>query len=321
MRKIVFHTVLNLLIAAFFLVSGNAQANTAVALRSSTEINRSSIRLSDVFMGVPEEIDRVIATAPAPGKSVAYNVKILNQLADQYRLDWQPESLADRAVLTRAATYISTDMIRAAVADKLAASKIKGKTEVAFDNRAITVALPADRSPNFTLINFNYDEQYKRFRAEIQAETGAAPIIVPVTGRVSIKRGVPVLARRLERGTTVGEADVQWLTVPEEHISSDVLTDARDLVGRELRHDMAEDQLIRARDVMQPRLVTRGSLVIMKVETSTMLMTAQGRAMQDGASGDVIRLTNTQSNRVVEGVVVGAGVVRIPTAQKLALAQ
>lgn len=69
---------------------------------------------------------------------------------------------------------------------------------------------------------------------------------------------------------------------------------------------------MRARDVMPQRFVTRGSLVTMKIETPYMRMTAQGKAPQDGGIGDVVRLNNTQSNRMVEGIVTGPGTVRIP---------
>ena len=74
---------------------------------------------------------------------------------------------------------------------------------------------------------------------------------------------------------------------------------------------------VRERDVIPPRLVVRGTLVTMKIETPFMTVTAQGRALQDGKLGDVVRVINTQSNRTIEGTVEAAGVVRMPTAQKL----
>jgi flagella basal body P-ring formation protein FlgA len=79
--------------------------------------------------------------------------------------------------------------------------------------------------------------------------------------------------------------------------------------------------LLRASDVMPARLVTRGALVTLKIETPYMQLTAQGRALQDGAEGETVRVNNTQSNRMVEGTVTGPGVVLIHTAQKVALAQ
>ncbi|MDD5586998.1 MAG: flagellar basal body P-ring formation chaperone FlgA [Alphaproteobacteria bacterium] len=298
-----------------------AWADTIITLQPTTEVNSPSIRLSDVFSGLPDKIDRSIAIAPAPGKSVTYNAHVLSKLAEQYRLNWKPQSLADRAVITRAATRITQDMIQEAVIEKLKEQNVTGKMEILFDNRSLDVALPADRAPKFELDNFNYDPANRRFRAALRAETDAAPVAVAVTGRVLIKRTVPVLGRRLEAGTIVGDADIDWITVPEDRLTADVLTEKSGIVGLEVRHDTAEGQLLHSRDVIPPKLVARGTLVVMKIQTPYMLITAQGRAMQDGAAGDVVRVTNTQSNRVIEGMVDGSGVVRVQTAQKLALAK
>jgi flagella basal body P-ring formation protein FlgA len=42
-----------------------------------------------------------------------------------------------------------------------------------------------------------------------------------------------------------------------------------------------------------------------------MRLTAQGRALQDGAAGEVIRVVNTKSNTTVTGVVVADGTVSV----------
>jgi flagella basal body P-ring formation protein FlgA len=295
-----------------------AQAETTVTLRPAVEVKRAAIRLADVFAGLPEGIDRDIATAPAPGKSVTYDVHVLSKLAEQYRLDWQPQNLADCAVLTRASTRITQDMIREAVAGKLKALDIKGKTEIQFDNRNLEVNLPADQLPVFTLEKFEYDALSKHFRGDLAAKSGATPFALPVTGRVIVQRDIPVLARHLDGGATIGEADLDWITVSDEHVTGDVVTETSQIIGRELRHAITEGQPLHGRDFIPPRLVTRGSLVLLKIETPYLLMTAQGRALQDGAAGESVRVTNTQSNRVVEGIAEAPGVVRIRMARQIA---
>jgi len=299
------------------------QAGAPVTLRPTTEINRAAIRLGDVFDGVPKDIDRDIAIAPAPGKSVTYDSRVLTQLAEQYRLDWKAQDTGDYAVLTRASTQITAEMIQSAVLRKVKESlkTDKGDIEIMFDNRNLAVNLPADRAPDFSLVNFTYDAPAHRFRTELVAQTSAHPVQLPVSGRVIVKKSLPVLTRRLAAGTTIGNSDLNWISVNEEQVTADVIADASGLVGQELRHDQAEGEVLRSRDVISPRLVTRGSLVTLKIETPLMLITAQGRAMQDGAKGDVVRITNVQSNRVVEGTVEASGVVRVGTFRKVASAE
>ena len=311
------HAFLLLAFTLSFLAS-SAWAESSVALRAGGEIRGGVIKLSDVFDGVPKEIDRDLSLAPEPGKSVMFDVRVLERLADTYRLDWQPQSVTDRITLTRAATRITEDMIRDAVMEKLKAQDIKGKVEIAFDNHALEIALPVEQKPSFSLESFTYAPLDKRFRATARTEGSATPVTLPVTGRVTVKIDVPVLARRLDANTTIGMQDIDWLTITDDHATSDLVTDAKQLIGHETRHDLTAGEPIHARDVMPPRLVARGSLVTLKIETPFMLMTSQGRALQDGSVGETVRVTNTQSNRVVEGIVESSGVVRIPTAQKIA---
>ena len=44
---------------------------------------------------------------------------------------------------------------------------------------------------------------------------------------------------------------------------------------------------------------------------SRMTLTSKGRALEDGSEGDTIRIANTHSNTVIEGIVVGAHMVAV----------
>lgn len=303
----------------------SAKAQDVVTLKPTVALMGDTVRLSDVFDGLNAQQDEAIASAPAPGKSVTYNARILKALAEKYRLDWLPSSYTDQIVLTRAATRIDQGQIRKAVVKALKQRDMTGDIEVMFDNAALEVLLPADQTPDFALNNFDYDAVNKRFRAALVTKTGEKAgekaVEIPVTGRVQVKREIPVLVRRLEAGTTVASNDIDWLEIDEDRISADMITDANQLIGRELLRDTSAGQPVRTREVIPARMVTRGSLVVMKIQTPYMLITAQGKALQDGVAGDVVRVKNTQSNRIVEGVVDAPGVIRIPTAQKIAIAQ
>ncbi len=54
-------------------------------------------------------------------------------------------------------------------------------------------------------------------------------------------------------------------------------------------------------------------MVTMTLETGQMQLTAQGRALDNGAAGDVVRIMNTSSNQVIEGVVQGLRTVSVGT--------
>ncbi|MFA4993946.1 MAG: flagellar basal body P-ring formation chaperone FlgA [Bdellovibrionales bacterium] len=318
-----------ILFTSWLVLSGSAGsptpciADTPVTLRPDVEITRATVKLSDLFTGVPAGIDRDIAQAPPPCKPALYDENVLTKLAKTYRLDWQESKESNRVTVSSACTRISSDMIRKEVVAKIKANSNAKKTnfEVVFDKRNLEVLLPTKDDQDFRLEAFSYDQSNKLFRATLTAQTPQGSYVLPITGRILVKRSIPVLARRLESGSIIGSNDLDWTDVPEERVSADIVTETSQLIGREVRHDMPEGDVVRSRDVIPPRLVQRGALVTMRIETPNILITAQGKAQQDGAEGETVRVINTQSNRLVEGIVVAPGVVEIRIAQKVALAE
>ncbi len=300
-------------------LSGTHPCIAAVTLQNDIEVSRPTVKLSDVFHGLPDGIDQDIARAPAPGKSIIYDNNVLTKLSQQYKLNWQPLNSSDHATVTTLGVHLTGDDIRAVVAEKIKSLGIKGDIDVAFDNHSLGIDMPVDRAHNFSLNNFEYDTVNKRFHAELMADAFAGPLNLPLTGHISVRHKVPVLSKRLEAGTTVSAADIDWLSVPDDRMGG-IVTNPEQLVGRELRRDTDSQQPISEHDIIPPRLVVRGTLITMRIETPFMMVTAQGRALQDGKRGDIVRITNTQSNRMVEGTVEGAGLVRIPLAQKIVAA-
>jgi flagellar basal body P-ring formation protein FlgA len=296
----------------------SASITSPVTLKAQTTIDRADIMLSDVFTNLPAGLDRAIAVAPLPGKKVVYDVNVLSRLSEKYRLDWRASLLTEQAVLMRAANRIEHNTLVDAARKALADSGVAGEIEISLDNRNLAFDLPTDIAPDFVISNLNYDPASNRFTADLAvAPTSAAVQHASLTGRAVARLDVPVLARPMAAGDIIAAEDIMMIKLPADRISEYVRTNDQ-LIGKELRRAVAENIPLRTRDVMAERLVTRGTLVTMKVETPTMLITTQGRAMQDGSMGEVIRIINTQSQRVVEATVMGNGLVGVTSGQNLA---
>ncbi len=304
-----------LLIGCLLLAAVPVCAGVPVSLRGAPEVRSNNVRLSDVFDGIPSDLDRDIALAPEPGRSVTYDARVLARLAEQYRLVWQPQNGQDMITIARATTFVKGEEVAEKVREKLKESGFdnQNKYEVSLDNKTLSIAFAAEKEPTYHLDHFSYDPRTKRFRTELRVDEGRTPLRQNITGRINVKHKVPVLVRRLQSGMVIGEHDIDWLELADNQIGPDVLVTKERVVGQELTRDMSENILLRSRDVMPPRLISRGNLVTLKIQTPLMLITAQGRALDDGARGTVIRVKNAQSNRIVEGVVEDSGVVRVGT--------
>lgn len=125
-------------------------------------------------------------------------------------------------------------------------------------------------------------------------------------------RPVVVLARSGQRGDTLSAADLQLQTrditrLPFGHFES---LDA--VVGQELRRAVSAGSPLGPNDAQPARLVLRGSPVTVVALAGGIEVTASGIALADGAEGQRLRVRNERSGRVIEGVVMANGQVRMP---------
>ena len=282
-----------------------------VSLVPQVKIDRGAIRLADIFSGLSAAQDTEIAIAPAPGRSVVYDYSVLSKLAQRYNLDWQADSFTDKAVISRASHKIDTAAIKTAVIDQLRDHGVNGEIDVALDNRAIEVNLSTSVKADFSLNDFSYDPTSQRFHTVLLAAPDTPEIQeVIVSGRAINAVAVPVLNRVLAEGAVIGKNDLDWIKLPADR-ANEYLRTAETIVGMELRRQLSEQSPIKVQDVTPAHVIKRGALVTMKIVQPTMVLTAQGRALQDGAIGEIIRVANTQSNRVVEARVLAASEVEI----------
>ncbi|MDX1334949.1 MAG: flagellar basal body P-ring formation chaperone FlgA, partial [Gammaproteobacteria bacterium] len=58
-------------------------------------------------------------------------------------------------------------------------------------------------------------------------------------------------------------------------------------------------------------MVKRGQDIDLFIKTRSYEIHSSGKALSDGARGDVIRVKNSRSSKIVEGTIVGPGIVQI----------
>src|SRR5690606_30253987 len=110
-----------------------------------------------------------------------------------------------------------------------------------------------------------------------------------LAGRAFQVFDVPVLNRPVAAGEVIGEADLEWLAVRGDRIDRNAATVAEQLVGMTPVRGLKAGRTIKLREVRAPVLVAKGALVTMTVRAPGLLLSATGRALDDGAEGDYVR--------------------------------
>ncbi len=125
---------------------------------------------------------------------------------------------------------------------------------------------------------------------------------------------VPVAARDLDRGETLGDEDISWVSMSQGDVASNAVSEEDALVGLQAKHNIRAGQTLRKFDVKRPIAVPRGKLVTILWSARAMNLTVQGQALEAGGVGEIIKVANTKSKTTVMAEVIDATTVRI-TAQ------
>src|SRR5205085_188257 len=100
-------------------------------------------------------------------------------------------------------------------------------------------------------------------------------------------------------------------TVRRPKAEGAVITDPTAAAGLAARHQLRPGQPLHDADLMKPALVQRNDIVTIFYEAPGINLTLRGQAQDGGALGDTINVMNTQSKRLVQGVVTGPGRVTV----------
>jgi flagella basal body P-ring formation protein FlgA len=155
---------------------------------------------------------------------------------------------------------------------------------------------------------FWIDAATGQFVAEVVRETAA---VERISGLALVTVPVPVPARRLMPDEIIGETDLVTVSLPMGRLNEFSVTNPEDLVGQQVRRMLPEGRPVMVQSVMAPLVIDRGERVRIRFDDGAIVLTAPGRALNDAASGDTVRVVNLVSNLSLVGTAQADGTVEV----------
>ncbi len=130
---------------------------------------------------------------------------------------------------------------------------------------------------------------------------------------VNVKIFTPVItaSRPMMPGTRIGPQDFQIIEMDVAHLPAGYFSTPEQVLNKTLKRPLSAGAVLSPGWIEITPLIRRGEHVILLAETQGMQIRATGKALADGAAGTVIQVRNTSSQRIIEGVVISAGIVKI----------
>lgn len=308
-------------------VSADSVTPAPLTLRTHITLNGNSVRLGDIFDGfqTPQagvKGDTIVAYAPQPGRRAVFDANWLSRIAQRYRLNWRPTTRLDRVIVERASTVINAEDLVAALRDEIKARGNMQDIELELSNRNLLVHIDSSLPPTLEVIHISTDSRRGKFSAVISMPAGDPQARrINVVGQMHAVVEVPVLSRALRPGSPIRPTDIVWKRVRANQVRNDIVTDPSDFEGREPKRPLNANTMVRRTDLQTPLTVSKGMLVTMIFHSSSMVLTASGRALEAGTVGDFISVRNTQTKTTVDAKVIGPNRVEVAALRQLAFSE
>lgn len=159
---------------------------------------------------------------------------------------------------------------------------------------------------------FKANETMKAGRTSIGIRcSGDKKWSVFVSAIIKIYENVIVLTQPVQRGEMITE---QHLTFERKEVSGsrgDFVTRLEQVSNKEAARNMPTGYILGLKSVVEPPLVKRKDKIIISAGQGDFSIKMSGTALMDGALGQVIKVKNDSSGRVISGTVVEAGMVLV----------
>ena len=284
-------------------------------IRGDIIVEKNLVTLGDLFENAGPNADVAVFRAPDLGNSGKVRASRVQAAANRHGLTWTNREQIETVEVTRASTQVADTAVISSIT-----AAIRSRTGLA-QSAELTVTLAANDLPYhlpsgdsgaLEVVRLDYNPKTGYFRADLRSADGSRTSLrTAFRGQAIETVKIPVLIRNIARGSVIRADDIAYHSVPRRTVRADILQSGADIVGMAARRTLQAKQPIRTEDTEPPKLVRRNTAVIIVYQHSGMTLSVRGRAIADGALGEMVPVMNIRSNRIIEGVVSGHGKITI----------
>lgn len=212
------------------------------------------------------------------------------------------------ATLLQAAQIQSLDSIRQAARQALLEQYQKANITIEIGSLDPRLRLPLCGTPLDTFFP--------------QGNTGNRPIIgvrcqspkrwtIYVSAKIHQTVQALVANQYLKRGTILHAEDLKAKSFDISELKFGYFTDSKEVLGKTLKRHLSRGAVLTPSNLAVTKIIHRGERVTIVATTGGISVQAAGQALEDGGMGDIIRVKNLNSKKVIEGRVEAPGRVKV----------
>ncbi len=282
------------------------QIPDARPFRVPSRVVVSGPRVTLADLGWPDRIlgDVPLMDAPSPGRRIrVYRrnmLKILRNNAPGIRF-----VVPRRVTIVRSRQVVEGDRLRSLVAKALHGRLPKGAKILSLYLGRRRATLPKG-TVTVRIVDSGTWHRLGSFVGRAVLECSGYTMEFGISARYALVREVAVLSHAMRAGTPVTSRDVMFRSMDVTRLPG-AITSESFREGMILKTSMGRGRPLTSRMVRKPRIVHRGSRVLMIAHIGRVEVSTWGIARTDGAEGDRVVVTNPRTGKVLKATVTGPG--------------
>lgn len=128
---------------------------------------------------------------------------------------------------------------------------------------------------------------------------------------IRISTPVVIATRPIIRGTRIDGSGIKLVRKDITSMGQYYFTSIKQVIGMTAKSPIAAGQALLSHNLQKSLMVRRGEEVIIIAVIQGIRVKMKGKSLQDGTRGKQIRVRNSTSRRIVEGIVISPGVIQV----------
>lgn len=292
-----------------------------IEIKEKATVKGDTVLLGDIASFSPETDPRVpelkgleLGAAPYPGQALALNSRYLISrlgvgITDADIQVKMPQDL----LVERAAQVVYSLQMKRIFKDYILNQAPWPAADITLE--AVTtpgrLVLPEGRL-EWRIGEKNHDDYIGNVHLVLTFLVDGKPVRkASISGKVRVRQKVLRAARDLRPGDVVAKEDLHFSDEEMTYIPEQALEDINEIIGKRVVRSIRTDQFITAGMVEDPPVVKKGGRVLIKAESDRVLITTIGRVLEDGRTGDLVKVVNVASGKEIFATVKGPELVEV----------
>ena len=260
-----------------------------------------------------------LGNAPLPGSSLVLTKEILDmRLAatgtDLSGITWQvPSSITITSNSQQISGQILTDKAIAAIRSQIGPNVSNEDLSIAAMGARQDIAAPVGKVTINTSLPYGVRYNTPTTVTMVVSVNEREFTKVGLKFDVKLYRQVAVAARQISAREILTDDNLRFQRMDVGKLGTGYYTDKNRVLGLMVRRQLTPGIVLIDSMVNKPAIVKRGSVVTLVARIGSMEVTATGQAMQDGIEGQLIRVQNANSNKIVLGKVLDESTIQVLT--------